>query len=279
MGSRHLVVGTQTLVRCESSPLTYCGRLAVPLDEAHPDGVEIEVAYRWYPAEEPGPVSGTVMPVEGGPGYPSIGSVDCCYRPMYGPLLEHRNLLAIDLRGTGRSTPLDCPALQGFKGQAGGTAFRLVVGACGASLDHRWRTSAGDWIHASDLFTSAAAAEDVAAVIHALGVGPVDLYGDSYGSFFAQVFANRFPALVRSVVLDSTYAVSGLDPWYRSTIQSMPADFDEACSHSPACAGAAPGSPWARIGQLAARLRRAPSRGRCPARTVLAKGSPWVWWA
>lgn len=263
-GSRQLVVGTQTLVRCASSPLAYCGRLAVPLDHIHPDGVQISVAYRWYPAVDPGPTLGTVMPVEGGPGYPSIGSVGCCYRPMYGPLLEHRNLLAVDLPGTGSSTPLDCPALQNFKGEASGTAFRLVVGACGASLDHRWRTPSGAWVDASDLFTSAAAAEDVAAVIDALRVGPVDLYGDSYGSFFAQVLASRYPTLVRSVVLDSTYAVAGLDPWYRSTIQSMSADFDEACSRSPACAEAAPGSSWARIGELAARLRRAPVEGTVP---------------
>ncbi len=262
--SGQLDVGTQTLVRCGSSPLAYCGHLAVPLDHLHPDGVEIKVAYRWYPAVDPGPTLGTVMPVEGGPGYPSVGSVGCCYRPMYGPLLEHRNLLAVDLRGTGSSTPLDCPALQNFKGQASGSAFRLVVGACGTSLDHRWRTPSGDWVDASDLFTSAAAAEDVAAVVRALDVGPVDLYGDSYGSFFAQVFASRYPNLVRSVVLDSTYAVQDLDPWYRSTIQSMPADFDEACSRSPACAEAAPGSSWARIGELAARLRRAPVEGMVP---------------
>jgi pimeloyl-ACP methyl ester carboxylesterase len=263
-GSPQLDVGTQTLVRCGSSPLAYCGHLAVPLDYVHPDGVEIKVAYRWYPAVDPGPTQGTVMPVEGGPGYPSIGSVGCCYRPMYGPLLEHWNLLAVDLRGTGSSTALDCPALQNFKGQASGTAFRLVVGSCGTSLDHRWRTSSGNWVDASDLFTSAAAAEDVAAVVRALDAGPVDLYGDSYGSFFAQVFASRYPTLVRSVVLDSTYAILDLDPWYRSTIQSMPADFDEACSRSPACADAAPGSSWARIGALAARLRRAPVEGTVP---------------
>jgi pimeloyl-ACP methyl ester carboxylesterase len=261
---RQLVVGTQTLDRCGSSALVYCGRLDVPLDEAHPDGVDIGIVYRWYPADEAGRTLGTVMPVEGGPGYPSIGSVDCCYRGMYGPLLEHRNLLAVDLRGTGGSTPVDCPALQNFQGQASGAAFRSVVGACGASLDHRWRTPSGDWVHASDLFTSAAAAEDVAAVIHALGIGPVDLYGDSYGSFFAQVFADRYPSLVRSVVLDSTYAALGLDPWYRSTIASMPADFDEACQRSPACSDAAPGSSWTRIGALAARLRQSPIEGSVP---------------
>jgi hypothetical protein len=49
------------------------------------------------------------------------------------------------------------------------------------------------------------------------------------------VFASRFPQLLRSVTFDSTYETVGLEPWYRSTIESMPADFDAACSRAPAC--------------------------------------------
>ena len=114
----------------------------------------------------------------------------------------------------------------------------------------------------------------MAAVIRSLELPKVDLYGDSYGSFFAQVFAANFPKLVRSVVLDSTYETamhgpSALDPWYRSTVQAMPADFAAACSRWPACAQAEPDSPWARIGQLASYLREADAReetvsGRVP---------------
>ncbi len=74
----------------------------------------------------------------------------------------------------------------------------------------------------------------------------------------------RFPHLVRSVVLDSTYLAKGLDPWYRSTVQSMPADFDAACARSQACAQAAPGSSWTRIGELARELETGPISGRVP---------------
>ena len=44
--------------------------------------------------------------------------------------------------------------------------------------------------------------------------GPVDVYGDSYGTFFTQVFAGRHPGLVRSVVLDSAYPTYGESAWY-----------------------------------------------------------------
>jgi pimeloyl-ACP methyl ester carboxylesterase len=268
-----LRVGSQVLKACTTEPAAYCGSLSVPLDYAMPQGPRIPIAYRWYPATGSG-ASGakrTVVPVEGGPGYPSIESVayrsaggEAGYGPMYGPLLRGWNMLAIDNRGTGESTPLRCAALQDFAGPTGSEAFRAAAASCAAKLDHRWKRPGGGFVHASDLFSSAPAAQDMAAVIEALGLSKVDLYGDSYGSFFAQAFAARFPRLVRSVVLDSTYEASGLDPWYRSTVDSMPGDFDAACARWAACAQAAPGSSWSRIGALARRLREAPISGRVP---------------
>jgi pimeloyl-ACP methyl ester carboxylesterase len=266
LASSTLRLGTQTLRRCARSPLAYCGTLSVPLDYSTPAGPHISIAYRWYPASAPpgGRASGTVVPVEGGPGYPSIGSVAGGYSVMYGALLERWNMLAVDNRGTGQSTPVECPALQRFAGPTGTAAFQQAAASCAAALNHRWRYADGSWVHASDLFTSAPAAEDLAAVITALGLSKVDLYGDSYGSFFAQVFASRFPQLLRSVILDSTYETIGLDPWYRSTVDSMPADFDDACSRAPACAQAAPGPAWSRVVALAERLRASPVSGVVP---------------
>lgn len=256
-------VGAITLTRCGGPPLEYCGRMRVPLDYAQPRGPQIGVAFRWYPASGAAAPLGTVVPVEGGPGYGSIGSARN-YAQQYGPLLGRWNMLVVDNRGTGESTPVSCPAIQHFAGPTGTGAFQHAAAACARSLDSRWRYPSGRRVHASDLFTSAAAARDLAAVIGALGVPPVDLYGDSYGSFFAQVFAARYPWLLRSVTLDSTYEVRGLDPWYRSAITSMPGAFDAVCERSPACADAAPGPSWARIGTLAARLRGAPVQGVVP---------------
>ncbi len=259
-----LKVGTQTLTQCKPGSTTYCGTFAVPLDYTDPGGPKIDIAYVWYPATSPGLATGTVVPVEGGPGYPSALSVKGGYQVMYGPLLAHWNMLAIDLRGTGRSANLDCPALQDFSGQASGPVFNAVVASCADSLNHRWKNPNGTYVHASDLFTSALAANDMAAIIEALGIQKVDLYGDSYGSFFAQTFASRYPGLIRSVVLDSTYETQDLDPWYRSSIDNMPTDYDIACSRSPACAEYAMHGAWSDIEALARRLREAPITGSVP---------------
>jgi hypothetical protein len=64
-------VGTQTLTQCKPSSTTYCATFAVPLDYTDPAGPKIKIAYVWYPATSAGPVTGTAVPVEGGPGYPS----------------------------------------------------------------------------------------------------------------------------------------------------------------------------------------------------------------
>jgi pimeloyl-ACP methyl ester carboxylesterase len=270
-----IVVGTQTLTECGTSPAKYCGRLSVPLDYSQPSGPKIRITYAWYPAEDPanGVAAGTVVPVEGGPGFPSSGSVrwgshsvlgEGGYYYMYGPVLDDWNMVSVDLRGTGGSTPLDCPALQKYSGEASGSAFTRVVGQCAQALDHRWKNADGAYIHASDLFTSVPAAADVAAVVRALGISKIDLYGDSYGSFFAQVFANHYPQMIRSLILDSTYQTQGLGPWYRSTIDSMPSDFDNACSRSPACAEATKKPAWDDIEALTARLRKSAISGRVP---------------
>jgi pimeloyl-ACP methyl ester carboxylesterase len=183
---------------------------------------------------------------------------------MYGPLLARWNMLVLDNRGTGESTPIDCPALQSFSGPTGTEAFQSAAGACAASLNRRWRYPGAGFVHASDLFSSAPAAEDLAELIRALDLGAVDLYGDSYGSFFAQAFASRYPALLRSVILDSTYQTKELDPSYRSSIESMPGAFDAVCERWGPCAEASPERAWETIEALAARLRTKPVSGFVP---------------
>ena len=186
---------------------------------------------------------------------------------MYGPLLRRWNMLAIDLRGTGGSEAINCPLIQHANAPNPSVWFENAAATCAASLNHRWRYTDGAPVHASDLFTSAPAAEDVAAVIRALELPRVDLYGDSYGSWFSQVFASRYPKLVRSLILDSTYATIHLKPWYISTVSSMPNAFDSACFRWRSCAEAeigVPGTPWTRIAQVAQLLRAHPISGVVP---------------
>jgi pimeloyl-ACP methyl ester carboxylesterase len=263
-------VGRLTLRSCERSPVAYCGGLKVPLDYSSAASPDIHIGFRWLPATATAHAAGTILAVEGGPGFASTGT-EPQYVAMAGPLLQTRNMLLVNLRGTGNSTPINCQRLEhyGRVQDQGGPAFDKAVAACGNQLNHTWRyRDGGGWVHASDLFNTAYSARDVSGVLRALRVGRVDLYGDSYGSWFAQVFASRYAAQLRSVTLDSTYQVLDLDPWYTTTIVTARKAFDEACSLSAVCAAATArqhgqaASGWGRIALLARRLARSPVSGQ-----------------
>jgi pimeloyl-ACP methyl ester carboxylesterase len=233
------VVGSVHLKRCFAERDYYCGTLRRPLDPAGQVPGTIDIAFAWLPhSDARRRASGTIVAVEGGPGYPSIGS-RALYRGLYAPLLATRDLLVVDNRGTGASDVIDCPLLQRAP------LMKLhQVAACGAQMGKQ-----------SDLFGTGIAADDMAAVLRALGIARVDLYGDSYGTFFVQAFAGRHPRGVNSIVLDGAYPVTGASPWYPSTGPQMRDAFDLVCRRSDVCSKL-PGSSPERIVHLVAALRQ-----------------------
>jgi pimeloyl-ACP methyl ester carboxylesterase len=263
-GRRPIRVGSVTIPPCASSRLAWCTTINVPYQYVGRDpaaaGV-IKLGFQWYPATD-GTAIGTILAVQGGPGYATTDYAGE-YRALFRPLLGTRNLLLVNLRGTGNSSPFTCRPLQDWKLAAGTAAYVIDTGKCGWQLNHTRRLiGGGGYVQASDLYTTADAARDVALLLRRLEVGKVDLYGDSYGTFFGQVFTARYPGMLRSVTLDSAYPVTGRDPWYPSTISTARRAFWLACLRSVACHAAAPGSSWARIVRLAGYLRAHPVTGR-----------------
>lgn len=191
-------VGSLTLHHCDVAPRALCGSIRRAWDPDEPEGDTVRVGFAFVPARDTSrPAVGTLVPHEGGPGYSTTGSVGY-FTQMYAGLLEHRNLLLVDQRGTGRSEALDCPDLQDLK-----TSYAVAAGRCGRGLGER-----------ADDYTTALSADDLAAVAAALELGDLDVYGDSYGTFFVQVFAGRHPDLVRSIVVDGAYPAYGETGWY-----------------------------------------------------------------
>jgi pimeloyl-ACP methyl ester carboxylesterase len=258
-GDGQLVVGRLRLDPCQDLDGAWCGNLRVPFDRADPAAGTVPITFEWYPAEQAS--VGTIVAMEGGPGYPSTGSLDY-YLELFAGLQGSRNLLLVDNRGTGASGLVNCRPLQRWHLALGEDEYDRRVAACGEQLNSTRRLPGDGFVHGSDLYGTANAARDLADVLAALETGPVDLYGDSYGSYFGQTFAARYPRLLRSLTLDATWPVLGTDPFYVSTIETARVAFDLTCRRSVACALAAPGSSMARIGALAERLRRAPVVGR-----------------
>jgi hypothetical protein len=104
-----LTVGRLHLEACEELEGVWCGNLRVPFDRADPAAGTIPINFEWYPAGEA--AAGTIVAMEGGPGYPSTGSRDY-YLELVGGLQRTRNLLLVDNRGTGASGLINCRPLQ-----------------------------------------------------------------------------------------------------------------------------------------------------------------------
>lgn len=215
-----LTVGRVTVDRC--GPGVWCGHFPRAFDPAGEVPGTIDIAFQFYRHRDTArPGAGTLVAVEGGPGYPSTGT-RWSYLQMLQPLLGDHDLVLMDNRGTGGSQAIDCRPLQTGPGPTAET-----IGACGRQLGPT-----------SPLYATAYAADDLAALLDALGRSGIDLYGDSYGTWFSQVFAYRHPGLLRSIVLDSAYPVrmgGGESPWYPFFAPTMRQEFDLVCARAAAC--------------------------------------------
>ncbi len=240
--TKPLTLGSVTLDPCSDVTGAWCGSIKVPLDRSVPDGDQISIGFELHPRSDSTTASqGTIVAVEGGPGYSSTGSRDS-YLDLFAPIMDHHDLLLVDDRGTGRSSPLDCAELQ--QGDDSLAAAATCVKQLGSAADD---------------YGAAAVADDLAAVLDALGAGHIDLYGDSYGTFVAQAFAARHGDRLTSLVLDSAFPVVGADPFHADRVPAMLTAFDAVCARSVTCA--TQGTPTSdRIRALLASLRETPVR-------------------
>jgi pimeloyl-ACP methyl ester carboxylesterase len=233
-------VGQLILQKCDT-PAPWCAHLSRPLDPSGAVAGSLAIYFEFYPHTGGGPASGTLVAAEGGPGYPTTDARDD-YLELFRPLRRTHDVLLMDYRGTGRSGAIDCEPLQRA------TVLTIAdIGACGRSLGAT-----------APFYSTNYAADDLAALLVALGIDRVDLYGNSYGTYFSQVFAQRHAELLRSLVLDGTYALEGPDyPWYPHYASAMRAKLELACERAPAC-HAIGGSSIEHLLPALKRLRTAP---------------------
>jgi pimeloyl-ACP methyl ester carboxylesterase len=238
-----LHVGSLDLKRCSNAP-AYCGDLPRPLDPAGEVPGTISIHFEFYPRlKTHQPTLGTLVASEGGPGFATTESRDS-YLGLYGPLLDQRDLLLMDNRGTGQSHPIDCPSLQREE-----YPLPPEIQTCGAQLGS-----------SAYLYGSGLAADDLAAILDALAIGKIDLYGDSYGTFSTEAFAGRHPDRLRSLVLDGAFPVVGISPWYPEMAPAFRHAFNAVCERSETCRNL-PGDSLSRIERLLAALRKSPQHG------------------
>jgi pimeloyl-ACP methyl ester carboxylesterase len=221
---------TITLNDCEIQGLgkAKCGTLAVYENRATKKGRMISLNIVVLPAtgekREPDPL----VYFAGGPG--SAATEDALgFAPEFAKLREHRDLLFVDQRGTGKSHPLNCEFYNPNDMQSYLGYFMPLedVRKCRPQLEAN-----------SDLklYTTTIAMDDMDEVRAALGYEQINLFGGSYGTRAALTYLKRYPQRVRTATLQGVapanlYMPSDFPVGNERALQGVIAECaaDEAC--------------------------------------------------
>ena len=255
-GERGFTLGSLAFAPCEldaahtaATTPAYCAPFQVPEDWDHPGGRRIDLRLALVRGSAPLAARDLVVLLAGGPGQAATEAWPHA-RGGFAPLLEHRNVLLLDQRGTGGSNALECKRAadaqdDGFDLERVREQTRECLATVSRHADPR-------------LYTTTLAVRDLEALREALGGPRFDLVGVSYGTRVAQQYAQRHPAGVRSIVLDSAVPnEQAIGSEFAGNLDAaLKAQF-AACAAAPACAKAF-GDPWANLLRLREALRSAP---------------------
>ena len=199
-----------------------------------------------------------MLAVEGGPGYSTTDSRDY-YLTLLAPLRARRDLLLVDLRGTGLSGALDCPALR-----------RTVATTCAAPGAARASSArAGTSTARTPPSTTSPRCSTRCGSRRSTSTAtPTARYA-------GQAFAYHHGDRLRSLVLDGAYPVPGTDPAFGDLAEATQRALRLVCARRPSCAARGE-DPLAVVG-AARRARCARTRSPAPASTPKASASGCAW--
>lgn len=206
-----------------------CGYLIVPEDRTDPGTLQVELAVAILRSPNPNPAPDPILYLSGGPGDSALSEVDLW---LESPLLEDRDVILLDQRGTGYSIPtLNCPEIEDLDY----LDFVTLDDEADAAAECSQRlTEEGVVLTA---YNSATSAADVDALRRALGYDAWNLIGISYGARLALTVMRDYPQGIRSVILDSAYPpeVQAYETQAVHGLRAFEVLFAD-CAADPACA-------------------------------------------
>jgi pimeloyl-ACP methyl ester carboxylesterase len=221
-----------------------CGRLAVALDPSGQTPGWIDLAIRRHRSPV-GNARTAVIALAGGPGQ-AANPFTPDFLTELGGIVSSRDLIVLDQRGTGNSDPLKCQALESTgQEEPSGRA----VAACAAQIGPTRR-----------FFTTADSVADIEAIRQAGGYEKLILYGTSYGTKVAELYAQAHPEYVEGLILDSVVPPSGPNQFLHSTLAAIPRILSQLCSRH-ACAHIT-SHPYEDFSRLVKRMHGKPLRGK-----------------
>ncbi|WP_394428121.1 alpha/beta hydrolase [Streptomyces sp. SGAir0957] len=187
-----------------------CADVTVPLDYDAPRGRTITVAVSRIRATDTAHRVGPLLLNGGGPGGQTIGDPPWVTKAMKDVAARY-DVVGVDPRFVGRSTPLDCrwPTGSAFRGAGADRAGFDRMAAFSRDLAERCRRHAGDVLPYA---TTRNTARDMDVVRAALGARRISYLGYSYGSYLGEVYASMFRGRTDRVVLDGVIDPAAYGP-------------------------------------------------------------------
>lgn len=200
-----------------AAPGLECSTLKVPLDYGKPHGKTIEIAISRLRSTDPAHRRGVLFTNSGGPGGTGLAFPTTLVtggqksQPLPQSVRDRYDIIGIDPRGVGHSTPVTCNLPTSWSSnippyartQANVTRqaerSKQIASACGSSS-----TST-----VLPYITTANTARDLDRVRAALGEKKVSYLGISYGTYLGAVYTTMFPGRSDRIVLDSALSPGG----------------------------------------------------------------------
>jgi len=210
-----------------------CGTLEVPENREKPEGRKITISVALLRANTLNPLPDPLFILAGGPG--QAASYLGPFAAKLTDVRKNRDIVLVDQRGTGRSSPLSCTA---FNADATSTTTLELNPTPKAAACARELLAQG--IDAAQ-YTTGAWIQDLDAIRSGLGYTKINLWGGSYGTRVAIEYIRRYSSHVRSAVLDGVVPPSmivSLDVW-QTRDAALSRILDE-CANIPVCQAAFP---------------------------------------
>ena len=207
-----------------------CATLEVPLDPDDPAGEQQSLSVAKIESRRRSGHKDAVTLIAGGPGQSAIESFPALAFA-FRHIMRDRDVILIDQRGTGQSTPLDCQE-DSVANLDGGAIQAIDPDKLAEQAQACLETLPAD----PRLFTTSVAVQDLENIRQQLGISQWNLYGVSYGTRVATHYLRRFPEFVRSVILDAVLPPQiALGPDISRLAQQSLEHIYTRCENTPGC--------------------------------------------
>lgn len=286
--NRCLVLVFALLVSCWAYPLTHaqatitarntcpeseftCITVRAPLDHFGRSSETIAVVFGVLPARDPAKRRGMLVTAVGGPGASGLQAADAYAATLDDTIRDTFDLVFFDQRGIGLSGGFDCAEAAATYYRSDGRSRTPAQERALVEAAHRFVDDCLRFLPPQErlqFYTTRQAIEDLELFRQTMGEARLWLYGESYGTQFAQWYAAAHSDHVAGLILDGAVDLT-LDgvQFARDTTRAfnntLLATLKD-CNAKPDCRRDARGDAVRAYDRLAARLDRAPVTFRFP---------------